>query len=95
MSRVVGPINTSLLHTIGQNSLLQERFLLNGIDVQPRANMPCNMAVERPHTRVISVILQHDIPRRTRGATLHDLHVATLSIRLVDDCAVPGPDTLR
>ena len=53
------------------------------------------MAVERPHTRVIRLILQHDIPRRTSGARLHDLHVATLSIRLVDDFAVPGPDALR
>ena len=95
MSRVGSPINTRLLDAIGQDSLLQERLLLNGIDVQTSANMPRNMAVERPHTRVVSVVLQHDIARRSSGTTLHNLHVATLGIRLVDDFAVPGPDALR
>lgn len=52
------------------------------------------MAMERPHTRVISVILQHDVPRRTSRSRLHELHVATLSIRLVDDFAVPSPNAL-
>ena len=94
MTRVSGPVNTSLLHTSGKDPLLQERRLLNRIDVQTRADMPRDMAMERPHARIVRVILEHDIARRASSARLNDLHIATLGICLVNDCAVPGSDAL-
>ena len=94
MTRISGPVNTSLLHTSGEDPLLQERRLLNRIDVQTRADMPRDMAMERPHARIVRVILEHDIPRRASRAGLDDLHIATLGICLVNDCAVPGSDAL-
>ena len=94
MTSISGPIDTSLLHTSRKDPLLQERRLLDRIDVQTRADMPRDMAMERPHARIIRVILEHEIPRRASRAGLDNLDVATLGICLVDDCAVPGSDTL-
>ena len=94
MSRVAGPIDARLLHTTRQDPLLQKRRLLDGVDVQSSADMPRDMAMERPHARVVGVVLQHDVPGRARRARLHNLDVATLRVRLVDDCAVPGSDAL-
>ncbi len=56
--------------------------------------MPRDMAMERPHARVVRDVLQHDIPRRGRRTRLHELDVATLRVGLVDDGAVPGADAL-
>ena len=94
MPRVSRPIDTSLLDTIRQNSLLQQRLLLNRIDVQARTDMPRDMAMERPHARIIRLVLQHDVARHAGGAALDELHVATLGVVLVGDCAVPGADAL-
>ena len=88
------PSETILPYTAWYNSLLQERVLLDGVDIQPRADMPCDMAMEWPHARVICLILQHDISRGGSRTTLHELHITTLSILLMSDCAVPGPNTL-
>lgn len=54
--------------------------------------MPRDMAMERPHARIVREILQHDIPRSGRRAGLHELHVAALRVGLVHDGAVPGSD---
>ena len=94
MTRIGRPINTSLLNTSGQNPLLQKRRLLNRINIQARTDMPRDMAMERPDARIIREILQHDITRRARRATLDELHVAPLGIGLVGDCSVPGTDAL-
>ena len=56
--------------------------------------MPRDMAMERPHARVIRLVLQHDEARCAWGAALDELHVATLGIELVSDFAVPGADAL-
>ena len=54
--------------------------------------MPRNMAMERPHTRIISVEFQHQIPRPSpRFGCLKDLRVAPLGIDGVDG-AVPFAD---
>lgn len=94
MAGVVGPTNTSLCHTARQNAFLQERLLLDGVDVQSGADVPCDMAMERPDSRVICDVLENNIPRCGSGARLHNLHVATLSVLLVSDLAVPGSDAL-
>ena len=57
MACVIGPIHTGLRHTTRQDPLLQERRLFDGVDVQPGADMPRDMTMERPHTRIISHIL--------------------------------------
>lgn len=89
MTRVVGPVDASLPDAVGQHPFLQQRRLLNGVDVQARAHVPRNVAMERPHARVVGLILQHDIAKR-----LHELHVAALGVGLVDDLAVPSADAL-
>ena len=42
--------------------------------------MPRNMAVKRPHTGIVSVVLHHDMPART-----HHLRVSALGIRGVGE----------
>ena len=92
MPRIRRPIHTSLLDTIRQHPLLQQRQRLNSINIQTRANMPRNMAMERPHARIIRIVLQDDISRSGRTARLDDLHVATLRVGLMGYFAVPGAD---
>lgn len=94
MARVIRPRDTSLLDAVGQHPLLQPRRLLNRVDVQPRADVPRDVAVEGPHARVVRLVLQHDVARRGGGARLHELHVPPLRVGLVGDCAVPGADAL-
>ena len=56
--------------------------------------MPRDMAMERPDPRIVCVILEDDVTRRSGGARLNDLYIATVSILLMDDCAVPSADAL-
>ena len=56
--------------------------------------MPRDVAMERPHARIVSEVLQHDVAGGGRGAGLHELHVAALGVLLVRDGAVPGADAL-
>ena len=94
MSGVISPTDTSLPDAVWQDLGLQSRLLFDGVDVQARADVPRDVAVERPHPRVIRLVLQHDIAGVGRGTGLHDLHVAALGVLLVDDRAVPGSDAL-
>lgn len=56
--------------------------------------MPRDMAMKRPHARVIRVVLQDNVPRRSGRAALHDLHVASLRVLLMGDSPIPGPHAL-
>ncbi len=94
MARIIRPIDTSLLDAIRQHALLQQRLLLNGIDVQARAHMPRDVAMERPHAGVVGEVLQHDVAWGGGGAGLDELDVAALRVLLVHDGAVPGADAL-
>ena len=94
MARIIRPSDTGLLDAAGQDPLLQQRLLLDGVDVQARADVPRDVAVERPHARVVGDVLQHDVARGGGGARLDDLDVAALGVLLVDDGAVPGADAL-
>ena len=94
MARIIRPRNTSLLDTTRQHPLLQQRLLLNRVDIQPRANMPRDMAMERPHAGIVREVLQHDVTWSGGGAGLDELHVSALGVGLVDDGAVPGSDAL-
>ena len=57
MTRIIRPRHTSLLHTIRQHALLQLGHLLNRINIQSSANMPRDMAMERPHARIVRLVL--------------------------------------
>ena len=94
MPTISRPINTSLLRALGDVPLRQQRRLLQQIHIQPRAHMPRNVAMERPHARVVCVVLQHEVAGVGGAATLDDLHVAALCIGLVRDGAVPLADAL-
>lgn len=55
--------------------------------------MPRDVAMERPNARIVSIVLQHDVPGSGRRARLDELHVAALGVSLVDDGAVPSSDS--
>ena len=57
--------------------------------------MPRDMAMKRPHTRIIRLVLQDNIPRLTRRIIhgLQQLHIAALRVHLLDT-AVPLADAL-
>lgn len=59
MSTIGRPIPTSLRHTLRQHPLRNRIRLLHSINVQPRTNMPRNMAMKRPDPRIIGFILQY------------------------------------
>ena len=89
VTRVIRPGDASLLDAVRQHPLLQLGHLLDRVDIQARAHMPRDVAMERPHAGVVRLVLQHDVT-----VSLHELHVAPLRVLLVDDGAVPGPEAL-
>ena len=89
LCRIIIPINTDLIHTLRNVSQLQQLRLLDRVNIQSRANMPRNMAMERPDAWVIGVVLQNDVAGLSSCPWADDLHVAALGVLLVDDGAVP------
>ena len=69
------------------------RRLLHHVHIQPITHVPRDMAVQRPHPRVVRVELQHRVPGlpRRRVLRLHDLRVAALRVRGV---VSPAPAAL-
>lgn len=61
--RVCRPVSTSLCHNHGDGDILLDigRPLQN-VRIQAGTDMPCDVAVERPDTRVVSVYLPHNVP---------------------------------
>ena len=51
--------------------------------------MPRDVAVQRPHTRIIGVVLNDEMGRGGGGAGLDKLHIAALRIGDVGNNAVP------
>ena len=54
---IIIPINTKLIHTLRNASLLQQLRLLDRVNIQSRANMPRDVAMERPDARIIGFVL--------------------------------------
>ena len=54
---IITPVNTKLVHTLRNISQLQQLGLLDGVNIQSRANMPRNMAMERPDAGIICLVL--------------------------------------
>lgn len=90
VTAVFSPIATSLSHDRRDSFLLDELRLLHHIDVQTTADMPGNVAVERPYTRVIRVVLDDKVAIR-----LYHLNIATLGVENVFDTAIPCSGTFR
>lgn len=87
--RISPPFITTLFDVLRHRPPLDQIRLLNQIHIQARTHMPSDMAMERPHARIIRVILQHYKPWRSGCATSYDLRVSALGVLLVDDLAVP------
>ena len=85
MSAIIRPVTAGLSHDRGNDSLLDQIGLLHQIHIKPRADMPGDVAVERPHPWVVGVVLKDEITR-TR---LENLHVASLRILAMRDGTVP------
>lgn len=76
--RVLTPIPTRLHNSLRHTLPLDQLRLLHQINIQPRTDMPRNMAMKRPHARIIRIILQHKIPRCIRVfRPLNNLHIST------------------
>lgn len=56
--------------------------------------MPRDVAVEGPRAGVVGVVLQDNVRRVGRGATLDQLGVAALRVGLVDDFTIPLSEPL-
>ena len=56
--------------------------------------MPRDVAMEGPRTGVIGVVLQDNVCRVGRAATLDQLRIAALRICLVGDLTIPRSETL-
>ncbi len=93
MTGISSPITTRLRHRRRKHPLAQCGSLLDSVDIQPRTDMPRDMAMERPHARIVGLILQDKIPRGSSAAPLHYLHVTTLSVLLIDDDSIPRSHT--
>ena len=84
------PINTKLIYTLRNLSLLQLLCLLHRINIQARANMPRDVAMERPDAWIIGLVLQDNEAWFGEGDGLsEDLYVAALGVLLMGYRAVP------
>lgn len=93
--RVCVPGLAGVGHDRRQHSLLQQSVLLDGVDVQARAHVPGDVAMEGPRAWVVRVVLQDDVPGLAGCVgTLDQLRVATLRVLLVGDFTVPRSLTL-
>lgn len=97
MSTVVSPLAASFCHDRRNNPLLDGSRLLHEVDVETRANVPGNVAVERPDARIVRVVLNHHVTRADSAVSvtvsrLQDLHVAPLGVLDVGDGSIPCTD---
>lgn len=67
---VLVPRVAGILHDGRQHSLLQQSRLFERVDVQTGAHVPRDVAMEGPRAGVIGVVLQDNVCRVGRGATL-------------------------
>jgi hypothetical protein len=75
--------------------LLNVTWSLKNIDIQATADVPCDVAMHWPDTRVVLVPLKNDVAWSAVGKTgLHKLNITTLGIGCVDDSAIPLTKTL-
>ena len=90
MPRKLRPVTTRLRNRRRHLQVLNILRPFQHIDIQARTHVPRDVAMERPHARIIHVELHNDIPRRAaRVSGRQDLHVAALRVVHVRDLPVP------
>ena len=94
LRRVSVPRIARVLDHGRQHFLLDQSVLLNRVDVQSTAYVPCNVAMEGPRARVVGVVLQNNVCRVRWSAALDQLCVTALRVFLVRDDSVPFSETL-
>ena len=90
VSAVIGPIAASLGHGGRDVVVLDRRRLLHGVDVEASTDVPSDVAVERPDTWVVSVVLDDDV-----AVWLQKLDIAALGIFDVHNLPIPSSHTFR
>lgn len=95
MPAVVGPVTAGLSHRGRNDSLLDQLGLLHGVDVEARADVPRDMAMQWPHAGVVGVVLNDDVGRDGRSAGLNELHVPALRVGCMHNGAVPRASAFR
>ena len=90
---IIRPVTARLRNSSGDHALLDQISLLHHVDVQPARDVPSNVAMERPNSRVIGVVLDDHMRGHGWRAWLNQLHVSALRILDVIDGAVPGTRT--
>ena len=82
---VLLPVITRLLHH-HRNLILRDLVrMFHKVDIKAHRQMPGNMAMERPDTRIIGIILHH---HPAIGPQV--VCIATLWVLWVDDGSIPG-----
>jgi hypothetical protein len=89
------PVIASLRNSRRNVVALDISWSLNNIDIQTSAHVPCNVAMERPDTWVISLELDDDVgwdwwASCWESCLLEDLGITTSWVLGVGDDAVPG-----
>lgn len=87
------PITASLSDGVGNDSLRDLVRSLHDVDVQTSRHVPCDVAMERPHTWIVRHELNDNVARGTCHRTLDDLHITSLRVGLMDNGAIPCADT--
>lgn len=90
------PVLASLRHCAWDIVVLDIIRTLNDIDVQAGADMPGDVAVERPDAGIVGEELHHN---ERWGSILlgllEDLRVTAIGVTWIGDGAVPGAETFR
>ena len=93
-TRIIRPVTARLRNSSGDHALLDQISLLHHVDIQPARDVPSNVAMERPNSRVIGVVLDDHMRGHGWRAWLNQLHVSALRVLNVIDGAVPSTGAL-
>ena len=96
MATIICPVTACLRDGGWDNALLDQIDLLHGIDVETCAHVPSNVAVKRPDTGIVGVVLNDQVRRHdgtvdyARGQ--QDLHISSLRVLDVSNSTIPLAD---
>ena len=96
MTTVISPVTACLRNGRWDNALLDQIDLLDGIDVETCADVPSNVAVKRPDTWVVGIVLDDQVTRLgdtvDNGRWLQDLDISSLRVLDMGDSTIPFAD---
>lgn len=87
------PLTASLSDRVRDDSLRDLVRSLHDVDVQPGRHVPCDVAMEWPHTWVVRDELNDDEARGACHRALNQLHITSLGVGLMGNFAVPCANT--